>query len=66
MIREAIKRNRAIELINLNHSISEIMMQTGMNEIDIVRMKKHIQDSQKLANENQKKIPVSPQEDGCQ
>ena len=66
MIREAIKRNRAIELINLNHSISEIMMQTGMNEIDIVRMKKHIQDSQKLANENSKKVPVSPPEEWCQ
>ena len=66
MIREAIKRNRAIELINLNHSIPEIMMQTGMNEIDIVRMKKHIQDSQKLANENSKKVPVSPPEEWCQ
>ena len=66
MIREAIKRNRAIELINLNHSIPEIMMQTGMNEVDIVKMKKHIQASQKLANENHKKIPVSPQEDWCQ
>ena len=66
MIREAIKRNRAIELINLNHSIPEIMMQTGMNEIDIVRMKKHIQDSQKLANENSKKVLVSPAVEWCQ
>lgn len=66
MIREAIKRNRAIELINLNHSIPEIMMQTGMNEVDIVKMKKHIQASQKLANENSKKVPVSPPEEWCQ
>ena len=66
MIREAIKINEAIELINLNRSIPEIMMQTGMNEVDIVKMKKHIQASQKLANENHKKIPVSPQEDWCQ
>lgn len=66
MIREAIKRNEALELINLNYSIPEIMMQTGMKEVDIVKMKKHIQDSQKLANENGKKIAVSPQEDWCQ
>ena len=66
MIREAIKINEARELINLNRSIPEIMMQTGMNEVDIVKMKKHIQASQKLANENHKKIPVSPQEDWCQ
>lgn len=66
MIREAIKINEARELINLNRSIPEIMMQTGMNEIDIVRMKKHIQDSQKLANENSKKVPVSPPEEWCQ
>ena len=66
MIREAIKRNEAIELIKLNRSIPEIMMQTGMNEVDIIKMKKHIQDSQKLASENGKKIPVFPQEDWCQ
>lgn len=66
MIREAIKINEARELINLNRSIPEIMMQTGMNEVDIVKMKKHIQDSQKLANENSKKVPVSPPEEWCQ
>ena len=66
MIREAIKRNEAIELIKLNRSIPEIMMQTGMNEVDIIKMKKHIQDSQKLATENGKKIPVFPQGDWCQ
>ncbi len=66
MIREAIKINEVRELINLNRSIPEIMMQTGMNEVDIVKMKKHIQASRKLANENHKKIPVSPQEDWCQ
>ena len=66
MIREAIKRNEAIELIKLNRSIPEIMMQTGMNEVDIVKMKKHIQDSQELATENGKKIPVFPQEGWCQ
>ena len=66
MIREAIKINEARELINLNRSIPEIMMQTGMNEVDIVKMKKHIQASQKLANENSKKVPVSPPEEWCQ
>ena len=66
MIRKAIKRNETIELINLNYSISEIMMQTGMSEVDIVKMKKHIQDSQKIANENGKRMAVSPQEDWCQ
>lgn len=66
MIREAIKRNEAIELINLNRSIPEIMMQTGMKEVDIVKMKKQIQDSRKLANENHKKRPALPQEGWCQ
>ena len=66
MIREAIKINEVRELINLNRSIPEIMMQTGMNEVDIVKMKKHIQASRKLANENSKKVPVSPPEEWCQ
>lgn len=66
MIREAIKINEVRELINLNRSIPEIMMQTGMNEVDIVKMKKHIQTSRKLANENSKKVPVSPPEEWCQ
>ena len=51
IVREAIKRERVIEMLHLNRSVAEIMMETGEREAEIIRMKTNMENT-KSTTEN--------------